>query len=158
MPTTIKLAGVEDVERLAELNAVVHGPHAEQRPDYFRPPGSAELPDWYRARLAEPGTRCLLALRGDRAVAYLLAFLRERPANAFCEPWSWMEIDQIAVEPGARNAGVARALFEAACEHARAAGAHALELNVWCFNTEAQAVFESFGFRPRALRMERELV
>jgi ribosomal protein S18 acetylase RimI-like enzyme len=43
----------------------------------------------------------------------------------------------------------------AALEAARARGVHDIELFSWAFNTEAQALFQRFGFEPRVVAFER---
>ena len=157
MSIVIRGAGPDDAEVLARLNGVVQQIHLDARPDFFGPAHHAGLPAWFRTQLADAGTRCFIAEAEGRAVAYLLAFVREQPANCFCPARKWMEVDQIAVETTQRRAGIARALIETAEVEARRVGATVLELNVWCFNDAAHEAFEQLGFRARAIKMERSL-
>jgi ribosomal protein S18 acetylase RimI-like enzyme len=60
----------------------------------------------------------------------------------------------MGVIPSARGRGGGRALLEAAVEHARACGAHKLELEVWPENERAIALYESAGFEVEGLRRD----
>jgi ribosomal-protein-alanine acetyltransferase/tRNA threonylcarbamoyl adenosine modification protein YeaZ len=61
-------------------------------------------------------------------------------------------IGNLAVVPEARRRGVARALLEDLLEHAGAAGAASLTLEVRVSNFAAQALYRAFGFRLAGLR------
>lgn len=155
MTVEIRLAAPADAPAIAALGAVVHQLHVDARPDVFSPADAAQLLEWLLARLAEDDTHCFLAEQDGLTVGYLLTFVHRRPASCFGPAQSWLELDQIAVAPQQRRAGVARRLFAAAEAEAARLGIRAMELNVWCFNDDARRAFERLGFRPRALRMER---
>jgi len=61
-------------------------------------------------------------------------------------------VGNLAVVPEARRRGVARALLEDLLEHAGAAGAASLTLEVRVSNFAAQALYRPFGFRLAGLR------
>ena len=61
-------------------------------------------------------------------------------------------VGNLAVVPEARRRGVARALLEDLLEHAGAAGAASLTLEVRVSNFAAQALYRAFGFRLAGLR------
>ena len=58
-----------------------------------------------------------------------------------------LHVTNIAVHPDARRRGVARALLESVFGHARAVGSRMVLLEVRPSNTEAIALYDSFGFR-----------
>lgn len=60
----------------------------------------------------------------------------------------------IALLPDARGQGGGRALLEAVVEHARACGAHKIELEVWPTNARAIALYASAGFQVEGLRRD----
>lgn len=60
----------------------------------------------------------------------------------------------MAIVPEARGRGGGRALLEAIVAHARSAGAHKLELEVWPENGRAVALYASAGFEVEGLRRE----
>ena len=58
-----------------------------------------------------------------------------------------LHVTNVAVHPDARRRGIARALLESVFGHARAAGSRMVLLEVRPSNTEAIALYDSFGFR-----------
>ncbi|HZO58058.1 MAG TPA: GNAT family N-acetyltransferase [Solirubrobacterales bacterium] len=60
----------------------------------------------------------------------------------------------MAVHPDARGRGGGRALLRAILEHARACGAHKVELEVWPDNARAIALYASSGFEVEGLRRD----
>lgn len=60
----------------------------------------------------------------------------------------------IALLPEARGRGGGRRLLDAIVEHARASGAHKLELEVWPDNGRAIALYAAAGFEVEGLRRD----
>ena len=60
----------------------------------------------------------------------------------------------MAIVPAARGQAGGRALLEAVFEHARACGAHKVELEVWPDNGRAIAFYASAGFEVEGLRRD----
>lgn len=60
----------------------------------------------------------------------------------------------MAVLPEVRGQGWGRKLLGTAIEHARASGAHKLELEVWVDNARAIALYASEGFEVEGLRRD----
>jgi RimJ/RimL family protein N-acetyltransferase len=60
----------------------------------------------------------------------------------------------MAILPEARGQGGGRSLVEAATQHARAAGAHKLELEVFPHNARAIALYAAAGFEVEGLRRD----
>ena len=58
----------------------------------------------------------------------------------------------MVVLPEFRGRGGGRALLQAALEHARASGAHKVELEVWPDNARAVALYASAGFAVEGVR------
>lgn len=137
---------------LAELNAVVHDLHVAHRPGYFKPTERDEVATWFRAHLEMPTVRIWIADVEGAAAGYAAVFLQERPANLFCHARRFLEINQIAVRPERRRAGVARALVDVILRAADADGIAEVELSTWVFNDAAQQAFRRLGFRPRIVR------
>jgi [ribosomal protein S18]-alanine N-acetyltransferase len=60
----------------------------------------------------------------------------------------------MALLPEARGRGGGRALIEAVVEHARATGAHKVDLEVWTDNARAIAVYAALGFEVEGVRRD----
>ncbi len=63
----------------------------------------------------------------------------------------------MAIVPEARGRGGGRQLVQAAVDHARAAGAHKLDLEVWTDNARAISLYAAAGFEVEGLRREHYL-
>lgn len=148
----LRLATVDDADALAALNACVQGIHVRHHPAGFRSPEPADVADWFRARLAEPGIHAWLVLDAGEPVAYALVIPRERPPTPFTAAERYFEIDQLAVVPAARRRGIARALVTRIRTETERSGESALRLQTWMFNADARAAFERLGFRPEVVR------
>lgn len=160
----LRPAQASDAGLLARLNAALHAVHLRERPDFFKAARPAEVEQWFRGLLDKPSTRCWLAeldALGDPqspaepcAVGYLLMTEHQRPANVFCRERHWHEIDHIGVEEAFRGQGIGRALLQTALAAAEQTGTNDVELASWSFNSEAHALFQGCGFRPRLLRFD----
>lgn len=157
MGILIRRARVGDEQLLARLNGLAQAIHVAARPDHFKPTGAAELAGWYLSLLQEPAARVWIAEADGAAVGYLVAIFRSVPANPFCRPRRWCEIDQVAVEPAWRRRGIARELVRTAAVEARDEGMRTVELTSWSFNERAQETFRRLGFRPKIVRFELDL-
>jgi ribosomal protein S18 acetylase RimI-like enzyme len=152
MKLATRRAALGDEDLLAELNAVVHDLHVAHAPDYFKPVLPAEVATRFRGLLETPTVRIWIADADGAPAGYVAAFLRERPENVFCHPRRWLEINEIAVRPQRRRAGVARALVEVVLRAADADEIAEVELSTWMFNSDAQQAFRRLGFTPRIVR------
>ena len=144
----------DDEAALAEIAAVVQQLHFAARPDIFKPVDPSALEAWFRSALKRPRPGITLAQLSGAAVGYAISIDAGREDSAFAHPRRWREVDQLAVLPGYRRRGVARALIADAAASARAAGFPALELNTWAFNEVARTTFRRLGFIERNMRHE----
>jgi RimJ/RimL family protein N-acetyltransferase len=60
----------------------------------------------------------------------------------------------MAILPAARGRGGGRALLDAVLEHARAVGAHKVDLEVWTDNARAINLYAAMGFEVEGLRRD----
>jgi len=110
---------------------------------FYRQPSDPDLARRFLGdRLAQGDTVLLLAEAGDRAVGFTHLF--PIYSSTRCQRL-WL-LNDLFVDPGARGAGVGRALLESAREHARATGACGLELATARDNLTAQRVYQDAGW------------
>jgi ribosomal-protein-alanine N-acetyltransferase len=99
--------------------------------------------EYERLLLAPAPGRVALAAEEEGAV---VAFLVAREVEG-----EW-ELENLAVEPGARRRGVGSRLLAAFLELARSRGARAIHLEVRESNRAARAFYEKWGFLPSGRR------
>jgi ribosomal-protein-alanine N-acetyltransferase len=90
--------------------------------------------------LSKPSGVCLAALKGRRIVGYLIC-------SRYADVWHLMNI---AVDPGHRRRGFARALLKAMFDRAGQDDTYTLEVRT--SNTPAITLYERFGFRSAGTR------
>jgi ribosomal-protein-alanine N-acetyltransferase len=90
--------------------------------------------------LAKPSSICLGAWDGEHLAGYLIC-------SRYAEVWHLMNI---AVDPGRRRRGIARALLGAMI--ARTGAQAAVTLEVRTSNAGAIALYEAFGFQSAGIR------
>ena len=94
-----------------------------------------------------PNAAVFVAERSDSMIIGRLSLARDtHPASAHVADLGLM------VSRDARRQGVGRALLEAACDWARAAGVRKLELHVFPWNEPAIALYERVGFEREGYR------
>ena len=153
MSTTfdIQRATPEDAPALAALNAHVHQLHVDAHPHYFRPTDLDELNATFRDWLKRDDSATFIARDEDGTpIGYMRTRFYDQSPTPFHHQRTYLELDQIAVDPTYRRRGLAHAFVELAREEARARGTDRVHLATWTFNEGAQAFFESEGFEPRA--------
>jgi ribosomal protein S18 acetylase RimI-like enzyme len=136
----VRTATVEDAEAMALIIAVV----AEEGSIGTEPPVDVDdRTARYREVITDPGLASAWVLEdGGRVVG--AASARERVPGVIYLGMS--------ILPEARGQGGGRALLDAILEHARAGGAHKVELEVWTDNARAIALYVSAGFEVEGLR------
>ena len=154
----IRPATRSDLPALGRLGALLLETHYEFDQQRFMAPGesSDEGYAWFLGtQLRDENVVVLVAERNDAVVGYVYAGL---------EPQSWKElreacgfIHDVAVDEGARGAGVAAALIEAATAWLRDRSAPRVVLWTAQQNAGAQRLFERLGFRRTMVEMTREL-
>jgi ribosomal protein S18 acetylase RimI-like enzyme len=90
------------------------------------------------------GARQLLV--AESAAGRIVGYIGLQPTSRLASTAHVRQVNGLAVAPDARRSGIARALLEAAIEHARARGVRRLTLRVLAPNAPARALYASFGF------------
>jgi putative acetyltransferase len=136
----VRRAESEDAEAMALIVAVV----APEGSLGTQPPVDVEArADQFREWMAEGGPSASWVLAdGNLVLGY--AGVRERSPGV-------LHLG-MAILPEGRGRGGGRALLDAMADHARASGAHKLELEVWTDNARAIALYLSAGFEVEGLR------
>jgi RimJ/RimL family protein N-acetyltransferase len=138
----IRYATPEDAEGFAAVVAEVAG---EGRWIATEPPVDvAAFAERVRSSLAEGHTRFVLD-DGTRIVG-TLGLHPTRAAGVVALGMSLL--------PDVRGQGWGRAMLQAGVDHARGAGCHKIELEVWPDNERAIALYERFGFEVEGLRRD----
>lgn len=143
MALKVRLATVDDAEPMARVIAAV----AKEGLIATEPPVDLELrAAGFREMVASDGPDAAWVLEDEEGRTVGNAGLHQSvPGVVYFG---------MAVLPEARGRGGGRALLEAILAHARAHGAHKVELEVWPDNGRAIALYTSAGFQFEGLRRD----
>lgn len=152
----LRLATVDDTEKLTALVGHVQQLHAEALPHVFKPTDDLDAiaSDMRERVLADPTGVVYIAEVDGEAAGYVYCFLQERAENAYSYARRAMFIDQIGVAPAYQRQGIGRALIEAVADRARAENCPFVSLTTLAFNHDAHRFFEEQGFAFALHRME----
>jgi diamine N-acetyltransferase len=153
----IRVATLEDVERLVQLNGYVHAPHVEAEPEIYRPTDPQAVEEWFRERLPREGFEVLLAEVDGEAVGFAVMEVVERAGHAYAHAQRTVVVNQLAVAPGWQRQGIGRRLMEEVHVRAKGRGVPRVELDVRGFNAVALAFYERLGYVVRSRRMSRDV-
>lgn len=149
----VREAKIEDIPRLIALNEIVHRIHVEAMPEKFRGDASdEEMINVFRDRIEQENSYFAVA-ENEAVFGFLDAEFRQIEESWCLKPRQVCYLRGIVVESESRQQGVGRRLFESLKNEAELRGITEIELDVFAFNNDAKAAFESFGFEPVAHRM-----
>jgi len=158
MVWSVRSATEGDAEQVAALNGLVQALHHATRPDRFKEVDPAGFLPVAKSWFESPAIRLWVAEReGGSLVGYVKAIRHVRPDHPLTPAATFVELDQIVVDPVARREGVGSLLAERVFAWADEVGADRVELSTWAFNRDAQAMFTRLGFSTDFSRLSRDM-
>ena len=151
---TVRFARGDELERVNELRRQVNDLHVAGKPEVFKPGFCDELRDYIHAIQADPNKAIVVAETGGIVCGFAILNHIVRPENPFMFERNFLDIDEFGVDDHFRRRGVASAMIRFIREYAKEKGYHRLELNMWEFNRNALAFYESAEFRTYRRYME----
>ena len=153
----VRIATIEDFDRVNELRKQVNDLHVNGRPDHFKAGWNEELQN-HAKECIEAENKDILVAERDGVICGMACLdyidLQENPyrfARKFCR------VEEFCVDKAFRRQGVATELMNLIKIHAKEKGFSQIELDVWEFNTEAIEFYESVGFSCIKRYMELKL-
>ncbi len=154
---TIRRADVRDIPGMIALLHQVGEVHHVIRPDIFRANALKYTPEQLEELLRDETKPIFICDEDDFVAGYCFCVLKAfRNHETFTDRTEFY-IDDLCVDEGRRNQGIATALFDHAVAYARQRRYDAVTLNVWCGNDGAMKFYEKAGLKPRNILMEMKL-
>ena len=158
MAVTVRRATSADAELLSSLNAEVQAIHAAALPEWFKPPGpQAFSPAAASSLVNNPGDLVFVAEFAGEPAGYVYASVSRHGETPWRLAYEMVYLHQIGVRAAHRRRGVGTALVAAVRAEAAGRSIALLELDVWSFNADARAFFQSQGFAPYNERLWRKV-
>lgn len=150
----IRLAREDELERINVLRKQVNDIHVAGKPDVFKTGFSKELQDHIKDIWNDPEQEIVVADEGGGLCGFAVLHHINKPENPYMKERDFLDIDEFCVDENYRRQGVATELIAFIKDYAKEKGFKRLELNMWEFNKEALAFYESVGFETFRRYME----
>ncbi len=152
----VRFAEAGDLERINELRKAVNDVHVHGRPDIFKAGFHTELRDYIYSICKAEDKDILVVEREGVICGYACLRYAEKSETPFMRARHFLDVDEFGVDEGFRRQGVGTELMEGIRVEAGKRGLHRIELNMWEFNKEALAFYESVGFKTYRRYLELE--
>ena len=153
----IRFAEPRDIPGMIELLKQVGEVHHVIRPDIFRAGAQKYNENALRWLIEEVERPIFVAVDGNTVLGYCFCIHRDLSKDSVLTDRQELYIDDLCVDETHRGQGIAKALYEHACDYARSRGCAFVTLNVWCGNEGARKFYEKMGMTPRSINMEAKL-
>ncbi len=156
--TSVREATARDMEALIGLLYESDILHWNALPDHFDDPGEpARGQAFVNHLLDEENGVILVAESAGRVIGLIQLAVFDERSGPYRRKHPHAHIGDVVVASDHRRAGVGRLLMAAAHDWAKARGAAEIELNVWQFNRDATALYESLGYQTTQHTMRKLL-
>ena len=150
----VRYAKREELESVNKIRKQVNEVHVKGRSDVFREDGWQVIEPLVYKRFDEESSGVIVAAIEEEIVGFAVVQYIVRPESPFKKEQRFFHIEEFGVDENHRRKGIATALIDFVKEDAKKRGFHRVELDMWEFNAEALAFYESVGFRTMRRYME----
>ena len=153
----IHIAEKENLDDVLKIKKEAHSLYVNNRPDIYKDSDVMYTDDFIHGYFDHHDKMVIIARNEEGEVAaYFLVQVIDVDLPMMKER-KYIYIHDLAVLSRFRQNGIATDMLEYVADYARKIGATKIELAVHLFNTDALRLYEQNGFRPRAVRMERDV-
>lgn len=150
----VRFAKKEDLERVNELRKMVNDIHVEGRPDIFKPGFCKEL-QVHASEMIDSDWQDIFVYERDGEIWGLMSVQYvNRKESPYNKEHSFLQVEEIVVDEKYRHQGVASELMFFAKREAERRNLPRVVLDVWSFNKDAVAFYESIGMHEFRRYME----
>jgi len=153
----IHIAEKENLDDVLKIKKEAHSLYVNNRPDIYKDSDVMYTDNFIEGYFDHHDKMVIIARNEEGEVAaYFLVQVIDVDLPMMKER-KYIYIHDLAVLSRFRQNGIATDMLEYVADYARKIGATKIELAVHLFNTDALRLYEQNGFRPRAVRMERDV-
>lgn len=145
-----EVAAVEDADPVVEMWVRLA---ASQRTYGSHIPGETNRAQIRESVLRHIAGKRLLVARSDEILGFVMFSLEQ---GSFEQVVTRGLIENLYVQPDARNEGVGSTLLSSAENHLEKRGAETIALNVMATNEAARRFYRTHGYEPHRLELEKE--
>lgn len=149
----IRLARIEDIDRILELLHQVCMVHHNARPDYFKDSVKYNKEE-LALKIEDKKNPIFVYEENEEVFGYAFCIDETIKDNQLLTNRKTLYIDDLCVLENKRGMGIGKSLYQYVKQYAKEKGYHNVTLNVWAFNLNAKAFYEALGLKPLKYYME----
>ncbi|WP_064093507.1 GNAT family N-acetyltransferase [Rossellomorea aquimaris] len=154
MNKSVKIARLEDYDKLKPLHKEVHDLHVKGRPDKYKTTDDTLDYEYFKETVENDNGRVFIIEENQKVVAFTIIRKSQSPRlNTVIQSES-VFIEDFGVDEAFRGMGLGKLLFEEVVAFTKELGIMTLELGVWEFNQNAIGFYESMGMQAQSRKME----
>lgn len=153
----IRRAVKDDIDEINRLLRQVLEVHADGRPDIFISGRKKYTDEELLDILSDDSTPIYVAVSDNSVVGYAFCVYQITKDNNILRDRTVLFIDDLCVDEKRRGQHIGTQIFEYVSGIAKENNCDAITLNVWAFNENALKFYESCGFSPLKLVMEKKM-
>lgn len=153
----VRIATIEDFDRINELRKQVNELHVNGRPDHFKAGWNEELQNHAKECIEVDNKDILVAERNGVICGFACVDYIDVPESPYRFAKHFYHVGEFGVDKTFHRQGVATELVQFMKKHAKEKGFSQIELDVWEFNPEAIEFYEAVGFSCIRRYMEMKL-
>ena len=157
MDFTVRKAVLEDCRKILPLQEQIAKLHFSGRSDLFKNEVRTYTQELFQKWLDSPTHILLIAEVDGEIASYAISWVIQYRDHPTYRDFDSFYIDDVCVSDKFRRCGIGRAMMARCVEEARNRKCKNVDLNVWSFNKDAIAFYESCGLKERTKRMELRL-
>ena len=150
----IRFAKENELVRVNELRKQVNNLHVEGKPEVFKAGFNDELRDYIYNIWDDPEQEIVVADLDGTICGFAVLHHIVKPATPFMYERDFIDVDEFCVDKEYRRQGVASEMSAFIRNYAKEKGFNRIELNMWEFNRDALAFYETVGFKTYRRYME----
>ncbi len=150
----VRYAKREELESVNKIRKQVNEVHVKGRPDLFREDGWQFIEPFVYTRFDEENSGVIVAAIEDEIVGFAVVQYIVRPESPYNKEQKYFHIEEFGVNEDHRRKGIATAMIDFVKEDARKRSFKKIELDMWEFNQDALAFYESAGLKTFRRYME----
>lgn len=150
----VRYAKREELESVNKIRKQVNEVHVKGRPDLFREDGWQFIEPFVYTRFDEENSGVIVAAIEDEIVGFAVVQYIVRQESPYNKEQKYFHIEEFGVNEAHRRKGIATAMIDFVKEDARKRGFKKIELDMWEFNQDALAFYESAGLKTFRRYME----
>ena len=150
----IRFAKENELVRVNELRKQVNDLHVEGKPEVFKAGFNDELRDYIYNIWDDPEQEIVVADLDGTICGFAVLHHIVKAATPFMYERDFIDVDEFCVDKDYRRQGVASEMITFIRNYAKEKGFNRIELNMWEFNRDALAFYETVGFKTYRRYME----